>query len=68
MACQYLPAISGTLTTLIGSSVMTLPHSLPRAFQSMEAENRGADKRCVDGEVLMAESFLPLIFDEAGVP
>lgn len=44
MACQYLPAISGTLTTLTGWGVMTLLHSLP-SFQSMQAENRSADKR-----------------------
>lgn len=64
-ASQYLPAISGTLTTLIGSSAVTLPHSLPRAFQSKQAENRSADKRCADGEVLMAESFLPLRRDRS---
>lgn len=34
----------------------------------MQAENRGADKRCADGEVLMADSFLPLISDDTGVP
>lgn len=33
-----------------------------------EAANRSADKRCTDGEILMTDSFLPLIFDEAIVP
>lgn len=47
---------------------MTLPHSLPPAFQSIRAENRGTDKRCTDGEILMTDSFLPLTLDEAIVP
>lgn len=34
----------------------------------MRAENRSADKRRTDGEILMTDSFLPLIFCEAIVP
>lgn len=66
------PSISGTLTTLIGLSVMTLPDSLQPAFQSMQAENRSADKRRPDGEILMTVRFLrpaPLpVLDETIVP
>lgn len=58
-------SISGTLTTLIGWSAMTLPDSsFSPAFQSMQAENGSSDKRCS----AMTVHFLALVPDETIVP
>lgn len=54
-------SISGTLTTLIGWSAMTLADSsFSPAFQSMQAENGSSDKRCP----VMTVHFLALMPDE----